>query len=297
MERTDRHAIPLGLFTHTVFICAVPIFLMLSGANLLQQDMTYRNFFRRRFMRVGIPFLFWSLFYWLLMHPTIGIKKFWILLLQGQMNPHMWFFSPLFCIYFSMPFVRIFIKNATRHDIECYLLFSLALTSFMPFLYGSLEWYFPGYIFPLANQYLFMAVAGYYLNTYDIKWSSKTVLCIYGAAALFHFGYLFVKTQVLGHSDELILHYETPTIVIMSACIFVLFSRMTFQPSEIGVRRIEKVAGCSLGVYLVHNIFITYIPVYAPILKNCYWDFVVVYTASLLITMLIKKIPLLRKCV
>jgi len=284
-----------GMLTHTLFICAVPLFLMLSGANLLSRDTSFSHFFKRRTMRVGVPFVAWSLSYWLIMHRDVDIKAFWELFLQGRMNLHMWFFIPLFGIYFSIPFIRIICKHASRREIECYLLISLFLSSVMPFIFGTIGWFFPNYIFPMANQYLFIAILGYYLNFYDIVLSTRKILWVYLFLVLFHFGYLILKTQILGTSDELILRYESPSIIIMSACLFVLCKRIQWKVTN--SRWIEMVASCSLGVYLIHNIFITYIPEYIPIMENPYWEFIVVYVLSLFSIMLIKAIPLLNKCV
>lgn len=286
-----------GMMTHTLFICAVPLFLMLSGANLLNKDIHYRQFYKRRFERVGIPFLFWSLLYWPVIHLGTGLKGAWELFISGRMNPHMWFFIPLFSIYLSMPVIRIFIKHASRRDIEIYLLFSLVFTSLLPFFFNTIDLAFPGYIFPVANQYLFMAVLGYYLNSFDINVKNKTLLLIYCATALFHLGYLLVRTQLSGHSDETILHYEVPSIMIMSSCIFLLFKNAEWKFSERAKSIIVYLASCSLGVYLIHCIFVTYIPVYTPFLHNCYWEFAVVYVLSILLTATIKNIPWLRKCV
>ena len=286
-----------GLFTHTAFICAVPIFIMLSGANLLNRDMGVMEFFKRRFVRVGIPFLVWSIVYWLLMHKRVGIKEFWELFLHGQMNPHMWFFIPLFSVYFSVPFMRVFLKHANRRLIECYLLTAFVLTSFFPFLYGSLQWFFPGYIFPLACQYLFLAVLGYNLNTYEVKWSGRTIGLCYAAAFLFHFGYLLTKTQLLGHSDNQILHYEAPSIVLMSACLFLAFKRASWNRLKPHAGIVMPVAACSFGIYLIHYIFVTWLPDISSVLKNCYWEFIPVYLLSFMVVWILRKIPVVRKCV
>ena len=54
-----KHAIP-GLLTATTWP-AVPIFLMLSGALLLNRSYTLSEFFKKRFARILYPFIFWVL--------------------------------------------------------------------------------------------------------------------------------------------------------------------------------------------------------------------------------------------
>ena len=42
---------------------AVPLFLMLSGATLLDKEFQLWDFYKRRFSRVLVPFLFWIIAY------------------------------------------------------------------------------------------------------------------------------------------------------------------------------------------------------------------------------------------
>ena len=43
---------------------AVPLFLMLSGATMLGREYDLKTFYKKRFVRVLLPFLFWMLVYW-----------------------------------------------------------------------------------------------------------------------------------------------------------------------------------------------------------------------------------------
>ena len=42
---------------------AVPLFVMVSGALLLPKAESYRDFFVKRFQRIVIPFIVWTVFY------------------------------------------------------------------------------------------------------------------------------------------------------------------------------------------------------------------------------------------
>ena len=64
-----------GLFTHTFFYWPVPVFLMLSGLNILShlpQDGHWGIFFRKRINKAVIPFVLWSVLY---SAPFIAQKK------------------------------------------------------------------------------------------------------------------------------------------------------------------------------------------------------------------------------
>ncbi|MDN5954723.1 MAG: acyltransferase family protein, partial [Loigolactobacillus coryniformis] len=60
--RMDNHWL-LAVLMQVMFIWAVPIFFMLSGANLLNYSERYdtKTFFKKRWARVVVPFIFWSI--------------------------------------------------------------------------------------------------------------------------------------------------------------------------------------------------------------------------------------------
>lgn len=58
----------LALAIECIFIWAVPVFFMLSGATLMRYRDRYdtRTFFKRRILRTFLPFLIWNLVWYLL---------------------------------------------------------------------------------------------------------------------------------------------------------------------------------------------------------------------------------------
>lgn len=54
-----------ALLLQTLCHFSVPVFFMLSGATLLEYRKRYttREYFHKRWQRIGIPFIFWTLFY------------------------------------------------------------------------------------------------------------------------------------------------------------------------------------------------------------------------------------------
>ena len=44
---------------------AVPVFLMLSGATMLGKEYSLTDFYKKRFLRVFLPFVFWLGMYWI----------------------------------------------------------------------------------------------------------------------------------------------------------------------------------------------------------------------------------------
>ncbi|MGL6299155.1 MAG: acyltransferase, partial [Methanobacteriaceae archaeon] len=152
------------------FRFAVPLFLMLSGALLLNKDYSYLNFFCRRYPRVIAPFLFWgtiyivfsalfydkayyfasfnsSLFY--IANMFFGIKGF---------LSHFWFVWLIIVAYLLMPAVNRWIKDASNKEISGFIAIWI-IASFISFYLLPTEFnmvYFAGLIF--------FTVFGYYIN-------------------------------------------------------------------------------------------------------------------------------------
>ena len=104
-----------AMFVQTVFHFAVPVFFMISGTTLLEYRARYstKAFFKKRFTKTGIPFVFWSLFY--LLVPTVfgkaPLPTFEAVrngIFNNGANNVFWFFYVIFGIYLSMPaFFRV----------------------------------------------------------------------------------------------------------------------------------------------------------------------------------------------
>lgn len=102
----------------------IPLFVMLAGALLLQPskaDEPLGAFFRRRFARIGVSFLFWGAIYVLW-----GVYvKGWAIsaqtLTQAILNgPYyqFWFLYLLIGLYILTPVLRVFIKHAEPRIIR-----------------------------------------------------------------------------------------------------------------------------------------------------------------------------------
>ena len=99
-----------SMVVETLAYWAVPVFFMLSGATMMNYRERYSTgeFFKRRILRVGIPFIFWTLFMAAVKYGNgdiawIGFRDFIQRLLNNQIQTTYWFFAPLFMVYLSMP--------------------------------------------------------------------------------------------------------------------------------------------------------------------------------------------------
>lgn len=93
----------------------VPLFLMLTGALLLNRPPEpFRQFYRRRWQRLGVPLLCWSAFYllWSALKAKVKQQPYTITdainaLIAGTPYFHLWFIFMLAGIYLLLPALRL----------------------------------------------------------------------------------------------------------------------------------------------------------------------------------------------
>ena len=105
-----------SLAVECLFYCSVPIFMMLSGANLLGYRDRYGTaaFFKKRFLRTVVPWLFWSVVFliWKLRTGDLRLDPLtWRTCADAILNSKVmsvyWFFPALFVCYLAMPILSM----------------------------------------------------------------------------------------------------------------------------------------------------------------------------------------------
>ena len=123
------------------FYWAVPVFLMLSGANLMNYRSKYNTvtFFQKRILRTVIPWLLWS-FLTLLWKCKTGkftleshsVKYIFDLIVNNRIMPIYWFFSALFACYLAIPVFSLLLERKKSFGISYYwILYLLSASHFL----------------------------------------------------------------------------------------------------------------------------------------------------------------------
>ncbi|PSL48080.1 surface polysaccharide O-acyltransferase-like enzyme [Chitinophaga niastensis] len=249
----------------------VPLFVMLSGCLLLPMRDTPRVFLTKRFSRILIPFLIWSVLYAVLpyLFGEFGVADMWhnfthIPLNFNSKNEHFWYIYMLIGLYLYIPIFSPWVQTASRKMKEYFLLI-WGITLFLPYvktyfpqILGECDWN------PIGTFYYFTGFTGYlllgnYLQQYPPKLSGvqRIVLC----AVLFSVGFLTTfygfnyTTRVHGVPQELCWGYLTINVVLMTVGMFLLF-----QPATIKSNTMQKVVAdvsvLSFGIFLVHAMIV-----------------------------------------
>lgn len=123
----------VGNFFDSLVRFCVPVFLMLTGALLLGKPIEIAGFLKKRFVRVLLPFLFWSSIY---IAYSIALKynkeedfsilesiEFVYLQFKDGASYHLWYVYMLIGIYLFLPILNKWILNSGEKEIRYFIVF------------------------------------------------------------------------------------------------------------------------------------------------------------------------------
>ena len=255
----------------SIMRAAVPLFVMTSSYLLLPLKDGNAAFFKRRFVRVFVPFAVWTVIYalWPFLTGKMSAAELPMRLLHPILNfngdsAHLWYIYMLIGLYLFMPVLSPWLKQAGR-KAELAFLGLWLLSSCFPYVkeagagellgecywneYHSL-WYFSGFI-----GYL---VLGHYIRVH-IRWNAARctgigTLCFlagYAATALPFYYRSF--SHGLVREVELTWLYCTPNVILMTFGIFMLCKAIP-QDKAPCYGLTSRLSRLSYGVYLLHII-------------------------------------------
>ncbi len=291
----------------------VPLFVMISGYFLLPSKDNMPVFYKKRFGRILMPFLFWSVMY--LVIPFVlgeyGIGQMLINILKiginfNDLSGHLWFVYMLIGLYLFIPVISPWIKNASRKELHLFLLI-WAITLFIPYV----KIFFPeilgeAYWNPNSSGYYFTGFLGYLVLGYyvkkEIKWTRVKRTGI--AVALVIAGYMVtsigfairMKTAPSIAALELTWTFTSFNVAMMTLGIFLLLEKMVITGEKIR-NTLAKISSLTYGMYLAHLFFINF---FHPLLTKAITNPMLVIPATAVLTfacsfLLIKTLSYLPK--
>ena len=264
-------------FLDSALRCAVPLFVMTSSYLLLPIKGDGLAFLRHRFIRVGAPFVVWTILY--------AISPYWgteSMDLQANFSRlvfnftphsgHLWFVYMLLGVYVTMPIISPWLERVSARGQRMFIMVWLLSTA-VPFLrlaasatgnaevWGEASWNEFGMLY-YTSGFIGYVVVAHYIRTH-INWSIKKTLCV--AIPMFLVGYGIVAlpfymqlpdTYPVNASIDLAVEWErswcfaTTGVALTTIAIFLLFKLIT-KPCKI-YPLFEQLSKLSYGIYLVH---------------------------------------------
>jgi surface polysaccharide O-acyltransferase-like enzyme len=239
---------------------AVPLFIMLSGALLLQPAKLGEPlgvFFKKRLNRIALPFLFWSVAYFAWRAFVHGETLSANSILQGMLTGpyvHFWFIYLLVGLYLITPVLRIVVAYAERKVFSFLMILWFLGTAVVSLLslFSTLSLN--------ANVFILTGWVGYFLlGAYSLKMHVRRV-ALYVLLAL-GLGWTIVGTYfVVGTIGERFSQFFYDafsfSMIAASAALFLILSSIPSNTIEERFPRgnslLRVISQNTLAIYLFH---------------------------------------------
>ena len=305
------HSLPLNkswtfsLLVNTLCYFAVPIFVMISGATLMNYRQKYdtKTFFKKRLMKVLVPFLFWSILMliWRIKTNQISLNIELInlinVILTNKEEPIYYFMFEIIGVYLTMPLISRLTDKKYRKTLWYVVITYFILKGVLSNISINIQ----------IGTYVVYAILGYLLSTEEnIK--SRTKIIIY-ALAMIGLIFRFLLTYIISMKNGKIFNefweYSAWYAMLHSIAVFIFVKDLKLNKKIENNQKlcniISKIASCSFGIYLIH-IFVKHyfarimnIPSSSIIHKTI--GIIIVYLISLIIVYIMKKVKFVRKIV
>lgn len=252
----------------SAFRCSVPLFVMISAYLLVPVKGNIMTFFKKRMVRVVIPFIIWSVLYATLPYiwgeMQVADVETSLLHLAYNFNDasgHMWFVYMLIGLYLFMPVISPWLERVNKKAELCFLSLWF-ISSFFPYIrtavgevYGecywneyNMLWYFSGFL-----GYLVLA---HYVRNH-LKWEKRQKIVI--GSLLYLTGYFItagiwysrIPTSETLQQLELSWRFCTPNVIMMSFGAFIIIQAI-FSRNNNENKVVQEISNLSYGIYLMH---------------------------------------------
>jgi len=259
--------IAVGL--NTVSRWAVPVFIMISGLLLLSASKPFNcsHFLRRRVMKVVVPFVVWSAMFAVIAGLSAQGFSLATTLSTLQEAPwhetyyHLGFFYYYIPLLLWVPVLRPILARLPSTAVALVGLLWIGVTAW--YLAGGQGWWRNDFI--LYGGYLWL---GFWLHQYP---RAQGLWWGLGVAALGATMYQVLATS-LAHQRYITqgwLSYTTVNTVLISAAVFLAVrALMAGRASPAWLAQLSRY---SLGIYLIHPLFLWPIRTYWPTLSPAWW--------------------------
>jgi surface polysaccharide O-acyltransferase-like enzyme len=246
---------------------AVPLFVMLTGALLLQPSKTeepLRVFFKKRWNRVGIPIIFWMIVFFT-----------WNTLVRGQqltptsivdgvlVGPYVqfWYVYLLIGLYLVTPVFRVVVAHANWSTARYFLLLWFIGTGIVSLL--TLTSFSPQVVWFRDNVFLITGMIGYFiLGAYITRLKFRRSIiyaALAGGVVWTIFATYFLVSSLGEFYSTFFMDASSFSIILTSVAVFLILAAVPNQsllkwPKS--NRILQTISANTLPIYLFHLIIL-----------------------------------------
>lgn len=286
---------------------AVPAFLMITGALLLNPDRSFGERKLRSYVaRIATVLLFFgtafSLMEYIYTERTLNVQMIltsFMDLIQGKGWGHLWYLFDLLGIYLLLPLFRAFIaRHDERKSLELLLMVLFVLALVVPTVNRAFGLSIDTLIW--LNSSAFYVFLGWYLMRYEVPLAP---LVAFGTLAISITAFIAaVGILICGSYLSWAWEPNSPLIALWAAMVFVLVKKHANHPMKSGGLAIT-LSTLSFAIYVLHPVIVNFMykvldltPNFLPPVIFEASAFSVVVLISMVASMIVRRLPLIGKC-
>ena len=284
----------ISLIFNTICRVSVPIFFMISGSLLLDRSFNKEKYIKR-VLKYIVLIVVWDIIYlvWEYFYLGVTYDKLYMLIIDPY-RAHLWFLYTILVLYAIQPLLKL-IMDKSNNVVKIILLTVWIILSLASMINPYVAKFFTifsyiGYF--IIGKYLYDFIKKYDLRKYNISLVLIMIICF--SISIWMNYSLSIK---LNQFYNLFFAYRTPFIMISSFALYVLIIS-NYRKDSLN-KFITGLSDLSLGVYLIHGIFLDVtvkIFIYSSInsLIGIPVFTVIIFVLSIISTIIIKKIKYLN---
>ncbi|HUD05280.1 MAG TPA: acyltransferase [Patescibacteria group bacterium] len=252
--------IPWTLFLNQAARFAVPLFFMISGFVLelnYHLHESYLTYLKKRFSRIMVPYIFWSVIYYFFIYPKGHDPNFLNALLQGDASYQLYFIPALLIFYLLFPLIH----NFCEFFINKWLLILFGAIELLLLYYNynvhPLPIYYPVGI-ALLNFYVFLLGIVLARNQERFRnFIQKWKLLLFFATIIFAIYIFFEGLNGYLKTHDYLTFYSSwrPSILLYTICLSG-FLYWVFNRRLKAIETIKKISHLSFFVFFIHVIIL-----------------------------------------
>ncbi|PCJ57475.1 MAG: hypothetical protein COA79_15705 [Planctomycetota bacterium] len=281
----------------------VPIYVIISGYLLYKNNdpNSLNSFYLKRASKILIPLIFWSILftfwniYYQKMNVNLALKK----ILIGKCYYHMWYLYMIIGLYIFSPFLNSMASALSQTRFKFLLIIIFLLLS-LNTIANTLHFKSSSPFFVWFIYYIPFYMYGSYLKIYGIKKINilRDKLLIFLLILLNFSAYQLLSIYGKDNLASYFFSYTSIFVIAYSLLIFQLFEKI-FKATKHNMI-LENLGQCTLGIYIIHPIFLDLLINYYP---NIFTNFtfvmvpvfvIILFSFSYFVVSTIKKIKYLN---
>lgn len=288
--------------------CAVPIYLMISGAIFLNEDkdITIKDILKKYILNIFLIYLFWNILYSVVNivvnNKTLNIdiiKNIFVSTILGNGVFHLKFLVTIIGFYLCVPFIRCITKKENKKILQ-YLIILLFIFTCVPSVLNILNINLKYPI--LFSGFTLYFILGYYLNKFEINKKYRYIIYILGLISLIITPVLTINDSINNSIySEKYFYYGSFNVYLYSASLFLLFKNVFDKTKE--TKLLNNLSKLYFGVYLIHGLVLGLLMkfnIFGLSLNLSIKTLVIsclVFFISLIVSFILSKIPFIKKLI